>query len=121
MHRSARAAYVAGILKLAGPDPSRLEPYNALAACVGCGDFTNLCCAACVEHDIFYRSLSGARYHGSPLCLECIQEEYCLVCYGRVRPHGFRQLINGVLGTMENGYCDDGETQEHGVLYTNAQ
>ena len=32
---------------------------------------------------------------------------------------GFRHLINGVLGTVENGRVVM-ETQEHGVFYTSA-
>ena len=38
------------------------------------------------------------------------------MCLGRVRPHGFRNIIAGVLGTVENGRLVM-ETQEHGVIY----
>ena len=116
VHRSARAAHVAGQLRVACIDPSHFEFYPSTAGCVGCGELTTGHCSVCLEHDIFYCTLSGARLLGSPLCPECAREGYCLVCLGRVRPHGFRNIVAGVLGTFENGRLAL-ETQEHGVIY----
>ena len=49
----------------------------------------------------FYRTLTDHHSRGSPLCSECARDDCCLVCLGEVRPHGFRHIESGMLGTIE--------------------
>ena len=49
VHLSARAAHVAGQLRVAGLDPSRCEFYHSSAGCVGCGELTVSYCSVCLE------------------------------------------------------------------------
>ena len=50
VHRSARAAHVAGQLRVACIDPSDCEFYHSSAGCVGCGELTVSYCSVCLEH-----------------------------------------------------------------------